>query len=173
MTNRPMTVSLALLACCAAPLQAQTVNPYQDGGYRGGAGPVATGGFVGARLRIPLGETRSDERRKMRVGLTVAPMQRSDGTGLRGPAWRIGEGLEFGFAEGGATPQLSIGGQRLTGPGAAGLRYAPGGATPAKGRSNMSDAGTVAAVVGGLALLAGIGLLVALDASDDPDRCCE
>ena len=37
----------------------------------------------------------------------------------------------------------------------------------------MSDAGTVAAVVGGLAILAGVGLLVALDASDDPDRCCE
>ena len=37
----------------------------------------------------------------------------------------------------------------------------------------MSDAGTLAVVVGGLALLAGGGLLVALDASDDPDRCCE
>jgi len=173
MTKRPLTVSLALLACCAAPLQAQTVNPYQDGSHRGAAGPVATGGFVGARLRIPLGETRGDESRKMRVGLTVAPMQRSDGTALKGPAWRIGEGVEFGFSEGGASPHLSIGGQRLAGRQTTGLRYAPGGSTPTKGRSNMSDAGTVAVVVGGLALLAGIGLLVALDASDDPDRCCE
>lgn len=173
MTKRPVTVSLALLACCAAPLQAQTVNPYQDTSYRSGAGPVATGGFVGARLRIPLGETRGDEGRTMRVGLTVAPMQRSDGTALKGPAWRIGEGLEFGFSGGGATPHLSVGGQRLTGQRISGLRYAPGRSTPAKGRNNMSGAGTAAVVVGGLALLAGIGLLVALDAQGDNDRCCE
>lgn len=168
MMKRPGTVSLALLACCAAPLQAQTVNPYQDNGYRGGAGPVAMGSFVGARIRIPLGETRADESRKMRVGLTVAPMQRSDGTALKGPAWRIGEGLEFGFTGGDRAPRLSLAGQRL-----AATRYAPGGRAATKGRSNMSDAGTAALVVGGLALVAGIGLLVALDASDDPDRCCE
>ena len=165
MTKRPWTISLALLACCATPLQAQMVR---EPAYLNGAGPVATGGFVGARLRIPLGETRSDEGRKMRVGLTVAPMQRSDGAGLKGPAWRIGEGLEFGFTGDDRAPRLSLAGQRLTG-----QRYAPGGRAATKGRSNMSDVGTAALVVSGLALVAGIGLLVALDASDDPDRCCE
>lgn len=166
MTMKSIAASLALLSCAATPLHAQTAR---EPAYLNGAGPVATGGFAGVRLRIPLGGAREGEAdRTIRAGLTVAPMQRSDGAGLKGPAWRIGEGLEFGFAEGGARPQLSIGGQRLTG-----QRYAPGGATPAKGRSNASGVGTAAIVVGGLALLAGIGLLVALDASDDPDRCCE
>ena len=165
MTMRSIAASLALLSCCASPLHAQTIDRSAP---MNGPGPVAMGGFVGARLRIPLGGTKSDEGRKLRASLTVAPMQRSDGAGLKGPAWRIGEGLEFGFAGGERSPQVSLAGQRLTP-----ARYVPGRSTPAKGRSNMSDAGTVAVVVGGLALLAGIGLLVALDASDDPDRCCE
>lgn len=165
MTMKSIAASLALLSCCASPLHAQTIG---DSTHLNGAGPVATGGFVGARLRIPLGGTKSDEVRTLRVGLTVAPMQRSEGAGLKGPAWRIGEGLEFGFSGDERSPQISLAGQRLTA-----ARYAPGRSTPAKGRSNMSDAGTVAVVVGGLALLAGVGLLVALDASDDPDRCCE
>lgn len=165
MTMKSVVASLALLSCCVSPLQAQTI---ERGGPPNGAGPVAMGGFVGARLRIPLGGARSDGSRKIRAGLAVAPMQRSDGAGSKGPAWRIGEGLEFGFSGDERSPQLSLAGQRLTP-----APYAPGGSAPAKGRSNMSDAGTVAVVVGGLALLAGIGLLVALDASDDPDRCCE
>ncbi len=162
MTKRPWTISLALLACCAAPLQAQTVNPYQGNSYRDGAGPVATGGFVGARLRIPLGETRGGESRKMRVGLTVAPMQRSDGAGLKGPAWRIGEGLEFGFTGGDRTPRFSLAGQRFAAP-----RYAPGGRASTKGRSNLSDVGTAALVVVGLAVVVGIGVYVAADEADD------
>jgi hypothetical protein len=165
MTMKSIAASLALLSCCASPLHAQTI---EGSAPMNSAGPVAMGGFVGARLRIPLGGTKSDEARKLRVGLTMAPMQRSDGAGLKGPAWRIGEGLEFGFSGDERSPQISLAGQRLTP-----ARYAPGRSTPAKGRSNMSDAGTVAVVVGGLALLAGVGLLVALDASDDPDRCCE
>lgn len=171
MTMKSIAASLALLSSAATPLHAQTAR---EPGHLNGAGPVATGGFVGARLRIPLGGPRGGEAdRTIRAGLTVAPMQRSDGAGLKGPAWRIGEGLEFGFAERGATPQLSIGGQRLTGQRLAGQRYAPGGATPTKGRNNASGVGTAAIVVGGLALLAGIGLLVALDAQGDNDRCCE
>ena len=165
MTMKSIAASLALLSCCASPLNAQTID---GSAAMNGAGPVATGGFVDARLRIPLGGTKSDEARKFRVGLTMAPMQRSDGAGLKGSAWRIGEGLEFGFSGDERSPQISLAGQRLTP-----ARYAPGRSTPAKGRRNMSDAGTVAAVVGGLAILAGVGLLVALDASDDPDRCCE
>ncbi len=164
MSMRHITASLALLSCGAAPLQAQTIG---EPAHPNSAGPVATGGFAGVRLRIPLGGSRASDK-EMRASLTLAPMQRSDGSGLRGPAWRFGEGLEFGFRGDEAAPRLSLGGQRLTR-----LPYAPGKTASTKGRSNMSDAGTVAVVVGGLALLAGIGLLVALDASDDPDRCCE
>jgi hypothetical protein len=159
MSMRRITLSLALLSCGAAPLQAQTI---EGPAHLNSAGPVATGGFAGVRLRIPLGGAQGSDK-DIRASLTVAPMQRSEGSGVRGPAWRFGEGLEFGFRGGDPAPQLSLAGQRLT----------SGKAASAKGRSNMSDAGTVAVVVGGLALLAGIGLLVALDASDDPDRCCE
>jgi hypothetical protein len=152
-----IVVTIALAAICVSPVHAQTV---EAAAHLNSAGPVAMGGFVGARLRIPLGGTkRSDE--KVRAGLTVAPMQRSDGAGLKGPAWRIGQGLEFGFAGDDRTPHLSLAGQRLTR-----SRYAPGGRPSTKGHSNLSDAGTVAVVVGGLALLAGVGLLVALDAQD-------
>lgn len=164
MTMRQISAAIALLACCASPLQAQS---FGGGAPMNGASPVAMGGFVGARIRIPLGGTQEGGE-KVRASLTVAPMQRGDGAGLKGPAWRIGEGLEFGFAGDDRAPRLSLAGQRLTA-----TRYAPGGRASTKGRSNMSDVGTAALVVGGLALVAGIGLLVALDASDDPDRCCE
>jgi len=155
MSMKRIAASLALLSCGAAPLQAQTI---EGPAHLNSAGPVATGGFAGVRLRIPLGGSRGSDK-DIRASLTLAPMQRSDGSGLRGPAWRFGEGLEFGFRGDEAAPQLSLGGQRLT----------PGKTASTKGRSNMSDAGTVAVVVGGLALLAGIGLLVALDG--DPDNC--
>jgi len=164
MTMKQISAAIALLACCASPLQAQT---FGGGAPMNGASPVAMGGFVGARIRIPLGG-KQEGGEKLRASLTVAPMQRSDGTALKGPAWRIGEGLEFGFTGDDRAPRLSLAGQRL-----AATRYAPGGRAATKGRSNMSDVGTAALVVGGLALVAGIGLLVALDASDDPDRCCE
>lgn len=163
MKIRTVAASLALISF-ASPLHAQTMA---GPAHLNSVGPVATGGFAGVRLRIPLGGGRESDK-DIRASLTVAPMQRSEGTGLRGPAWRFGEGLEFGFTGDETAPHLSLAGQRLTR-----LPYAPGKAVSTKGRSNMSDAGTVAVVVGGLALLAGIGLLVALDASDDPDRCCE
>ncbi len=156
-------LAIALAATCALPLQAQVI---EGAAHMNGAGPVSTGGFVGARLRIPLGGTK-ESRKEVRASLMVAPMQRSEGTGLRGPAWRFGEGLEFGFTGDERTPHFSLAGQRFA------SHYASGGRASGKRRSNMSDAGTVAVVVGGLALVAGIGLLVALDASDDPDRCCE
>lgn len=161
MTRRPVTISLALLACCAAPLQAQTANPYQDNPYQGAAGPVATGGFVGARLRIRLGGAKDAAGDRMRASLTVAPMQRSDGTGLKGPAWRIGEGLEFGFTGDRVAPRFSIAGMSLTS-----SRGAPG-TRAAKQRSNLSDAGTVALVVVGLAVVAGVAIYAAADEADD------
>lgn len=161
MNIRSFAASLALVSC-ASPSYAQTVEgPAQ----LNGAGPVATGAFVGARFRIPLGGAR-DSDKSLRASLTVAPMQRRDGTGLRGPAWRFGEGLEFGLRGDEAAPRLSFAGQRL-----GSARYAPGKAPRAKGRSNLSGGGTSPAVIVGLAVLVGGGLLLALGGSDDPDPC--
>ncbi len=157
-------LAAALAASCAAPLHAQASGA---AAHMNGAGPVSMGSFAGARVRISLGGAKG-EKRAVRAGLTVAPMQRSSGSDLKGLAWRIGEGLEFGLRSDEPEPLVSLAGQRLTP-----VRYAPGRSMPAKGRNNLSDAGVVAVVVGGLAVLGGIGLLVALDASDDPDRCCE
>lgn len=157
--KRPMLVA-ALAATCVAPLQAQTI----DRARMNGAGPVAMGGFAGARFRLPLGGTRG-EKRTVRAGLTVAPMQRSGGGDLRGLAWRFGEGVEFGFRSDEPQPQFSLAGQQLTP-----ARYAPGGTTPTKGRNNLSG-GTSTAVIVGLAVLVGGGLALALSSSGDPDRC--
>jgi hypothetical protein len=161
MKIRSFTALLALISF-ASPLHAQTL---EGSAHLNGGGPVATGGFVGARLRIPLGGTRASDR-NVRASLTVAPMQRSEGSGLRGPAWRFGEGLEFGFTEGEASPHFSIAGQRLSP-----ARYAPGRGASTKGRSNLSDGGTAAVVVVGLVVLVGGGLLLALDEAGDPDPC--
>lgn len=160
MTIRSFAAWLALLSC-AAPLHAQTLrDPALSG-----ASPVAMGSFVGARLRIPLGETKRGGE-PVRAGLTVAPMQLSGGSGGQAPAWRIGEGLEFGFTSDAPVAHVSLAGQYL-GP----ARFAPGGRAAATARNNLSDGETVAAVVVGLALLAGGGLLLALDAAGDPDPC--
>ena len=69
---------------------------------------MAMGGFVAARVRISLGGTRS-EQPKLRAGLTIAPMQRREGSDLRSPNWRIGEGLEFGFRGDDAAPPYGDG----------------------------------------------------------------
>ncbi len=160
MAIRSVAALLALLSC-AAPLHAQTIRDPA----LAGASSVAMGSFVGARIRIPLGGT-GDGGAPIRAGLTVAPMQRSGGTGEVAPVWRIGDGLEFGFTSDAPVAHVSLGGQYL-GP----ARYAPGGKAAAKARTNLSDGETVAAVVVGLALLAGGGLLLALDAAGDPDPC--
>lgn len=162
MSMRRITASLALLLSCASPSYAHT---NEGPAHLNGAGPVATGGFAGVRLRIPLGGSRESDK-DIRASLTLAPMQRSDGSGLRGPAWRFGEGLEFGFAGGEAAPHLSLAGQRLTP-----APYAPGGRASGKGRSNLSGGGTSTAVIVGLAVLVGGGLVLALSGSGDPDPC--
>lgn len=146
---RIFTIAAALAATCIAPVQAQMVSAPPPGG----AGPVAMGGFVGARVRISLGGTR-DEDQDFRAGLTVAPMQRSEGSDLRSPAWRIGEGLEFGFRGNEPAPQLSLAGQPLKG---------------LTQRNNLSGGGTATLVIVGVAAAVGIGLLVAL--GDSKDEC--
>lgn len=161
MTIYRMTAVLALLSC-TAPLHAQTIGGASPTGI---AGPVATGGFVGARLRIPLGGAKHSDKR-VRASLTVAPIQRSEGDRLKSPAWRIGEGLEFGVASDRTAPHVSLAGRSLTP-----ARYTPGGDAAKAGRSNLSDGGTAAAVVVGLVVLVGGGLLIALAEAGDPDPC--
>jgi hypothetical protein len=145
---RNIILATVMAATCVAPLQAQMVSaPPPDG-----AGPTRMSGFVGARVRISLGGTRSEDQ-GLRAGLTIAPMQRREGADLRSPNWRIGEGLEFGFRGKDPAPQLSIAGQPLK---------------VMKQRSNLSGGGTTTLVIVGLALAVGVGLAVALgDSKDD------
>lgn len=157
---RKAALTWALAVTCASPLHAQTVETGPT--PMNGVGPVSMGSFAGARIQIPLGGKRG-EKQVVRAGLTIAPMLHREGSDLKGPAWRIGDGLEFGFRSDEAKPFASLGGQRLT--------PTAGGRGATKARNNLSDVGTVAVVVGGIAVLAGIGWLVALDAMDE--RCCE
>jgi len=149
---RKAIISAALLGLCIQPVQAQMVSAPAPGG----AEPVAMGGFVGARVRISLGGTRSEDQ-KLRAGLTIAPMQYRGGGDLQGFRSRIGEGLEFGFRGGETAPQLSLAGMRLTG----------GKGLPGKARSNLSDGATIALVVVGVVAIAGVALYAAADEADD------
>ncbi|WP_428684327.1 hypothetical protein [Sphingopyxis sp.] len=149
---RKSIIAVALAATCIAPVQAQMVSAPSPSG----AEPTQMGGFVGARVRISLGGSRSEEQ-KLSAGLTIAPMQYRGGGDLQGFRSRIGEGLEFGFRGKDPAPQLSLAGMRLTG----------GTSLPGKGRNNLSDVGTVALVVVGVAVVAGIALYAAADEADD------
>ena len=96
--------TIALLAAvqalaAATPVQAAELSPDRS------AASQRSGGFAGARLRVPLGRAG---RETVRAGLAVAPVvqdARTDGS-LR---TRFGEGLELGFA-GSAEPRLALGG---------------------------------------------------------------
>ena len=87
--------------------------------------------FAGARLRLPLGGERAEQ--KLRAGFVVTPTLRSEGAGA--PAnLRFGEGLELGI-KGGQALTLSLAGRPLTGPEAERL---------AGDRAGMSTLGWVA-----------------------------
>jgi len=159
--KRPI-VFAALAATCAAPLQAQAI----DGASRlNGAGPVSMGSFMGARLRVPLGRT-VNEKRTIRAGLTIAPMQRSGGNDFRSRSWRFGEGIEFGFRSDEPKLLFSLAGQRLTP-----ARYAPDRQAPTRNRNNLSGGKTSVVVIVGIAALVGGGLLLALSSSGNPSPC--
>ena len=151
------------LLSCAAPLHAQTIGGAAS--PAGLANPITMGGFVGTRVRIPLGGAKDSDKR-VRASLTVAPIQHREGDQLRSPTWRIGEGLDFGFTSDRVAPHVSLAGRSLTP-----ARYAPGRDAAHAGRSNLSDGGTAAAVVVGLVVLVGGGLLLALAEAGDPDSC--
>lgn len=145
-------LALALTITCAGPLHAQGIETVPA--HLNGAGPVSMGSFAGVRVRMPLGGKRG-ERQVVRAGLTIAPMQHRGGGDLKGPAWRIGDGLEFGFRSDEATPHLSMAGQRLTP-----AHYSHRGSASSKQRNSLSDFETVAVVAGGLAVVAGVGYLI-------------
>jgi len=155
-------IAVALgIAICATPLHAQTI----DGAARiSGGGPAATGAFAGARIRIPFGGARG-ERKPVRAGLTIAPTQRREGQGHGASTLRFGEGVEFGIRGDVPVAHFSLAGQYL-GP----ARYAPGGRVADGRRSRLSGGGTTAVVIG-VAALVGVGLLLALKSSGDPDNC--
>lgn len=149
---RKSIFAAALFGLCIQPVQAQMVSAPPPGG----AEPVQMGGFVGARVRLSLGGSRSEEQ-TLRAGLAIAPMQYRGGGDLQGFRSRIGEGLEFGFRGGEQTPQLSFAGMRLTG----------GKDVAGKARSNLSDGATIALVVVGVVAVAGVALYAAADEADD------
>ena len=88
------------------------------------------GGFLGARLRVPLGGAR--EKRQVRAGLTLAPtMHLRDINGET--RTRLGEGLELGIGPN-RPLELSLAGTRIDRIGLAPGDNAPGEGVPASAR---------------------------------------
>jgi len=86
----------AMTACLASPIQAADWQGTTD---------IRHGGFVGARLRLPLG---SHAVARPQVGLTLAPtLSRRSGNGL---TTNMGEGVTLNLA--GRKPELTFGGVR-------------------------------------------------------------
>ena len=122
---------------------------------------VQTGTFAGARMRISLGGRQHD--RKLRAGLTIAPMVRSQT--ISGEArTRVGEGLELGFA-GERSLAFSLGGRPV------GRLLSGGRKSEDDKRLGISTGGYVAIGAGVIVLAAGAVVLgVVISHSDDaPD----
>lgn len=125
--------------------------PRFDSGQR-----VEQGAFAGARVRVELGGKRNGS---ARAGLALAPIQRSRSTEGEVRV-RYGEGLELGFGAGAERPTLRVAGQR----------FADGRFLDEEGRKLGLSTIEAAAIVGGVILLAGV--VVALAIRSD-DGCCE
>ena len=123
---------------------------------------VQTGTFAGARMRLSLGGGQQD--RKLRAGLALAPMLRSQA--ISGESrMRFGEGVELGFA--GKRPlTLSLSGRPVS-------RLLPGAIkSEDERRLGISTAGYIAIGVGVAALVGGFVLYQ--DAKDGSlTDCCE
>jgi hypothetical protein len=119
------------------------------------------GGFLGARIRVPLGGER--EKRQVRAGLTLAPtMHLRDINGET--RMRLGEGLELGIGPN-RPLELSLAGTRIDRIGLA----------PRGRRAGVSTLGWIAIGVGtAIVVTAAAGYLWledALDCDDPGDDC--
>ena len=99
-----------------------------------------TGSFAGAQLRLPIGGQAGRER--LRAGLVMTPMLRSETAGGR-IATRFGEGIELGFGTSRRGAALSVAGRPLTGQD----RSLP------ENRAGVSTIGWVAIGVGAVAVI--------------------
>jgi opacity protein-like surface antigen len=128
--------TLLIAAMLAAPIAAPAHAADLSGGVQ--AQESRMGAFVGARLRIALGETKRD---RVRAGLALAPtLHRMDARNAR---IGIGEGVEFGLTE-----------RRAPGVSLAGLRISDMQRGPEGTRRNVSTGGWIA-IGAGAVLLAG------------------
>ena len=118
------------------------------------------GAFAGARLRIPLGGGREEQR--LRAGLTLAPTMHSRAAG-GGMQLRIGEGLDLGVT--GREPvRLSLAGTPVN-------RLGQSGTGPDGRRLGVSTLGWIAIGVGAtLVVVAGAAALVADHILDNERR---
>ena len=101
------------------------------------AGAQQRGAFAGARIRVPLGETKG----KMQAGLALAPTLRNG----EKAELRFGKGVELGIA-GKDKLRLALGGRPVS-------QLASGRAGPDGKKLGVSTIGWVAIGVGALAVL--------------------
>jgi hypothetical protein len=136
--RRLMMFSLSLVVL-AAPLEA-AAGPY-------GGAEVRPGGFVGAQLKLPLGDKTPS---KPRAALAIAPTrsQISAGGAVR---TTIGEGLALNFAPK-SKPTFTLAGVRAD----TALALQRGGGTDPQRKLGVSTGGWVAIGVGVAVLVGGI-----------------
>ena len=153
--GRKLILSLVLASLLATPGQA--VTPADQVDFR-------AGGFVGARLRLPLGK-RAEERPL--VGLAIAPtLSRISNDGRVRTA--VGEGLALNFGRS-AKPSLTLAGR----PAAEALGLKSEGKAETGQKLGISTVGWVAIGVGA-AVLVGGAILVApwIRCETDPNVEC-
>lgn len=129
-----IVVGAALIAT-----QPATAQSLADGVDRA---PTRIGAFAGLRTRVSLGGIR---REPVRAALTLTST-RVLNMRDRGRQTALGEGLEFGFA-GSRRATWSLAGQPLS---------------AQVERRNMTTAGKVALIAGGVLLIGGVGFLILL-----------
>ena len=128
-----LIAGLAAAALLAAPAAAADLFDDRVNATQQGAA------FAGARLRVPLGGERAEQ--KLRLGLVATPTLRTEGAGAP-TNLRFGEGFELGI-KGKQPLTLSLAGRPLTGPEAERL---------SGDRAGISKVGWVAIGVGVAAL---------------------
>jgi hypothetical protein len=148
---RNLLLTVLAASLLAAPVEAATENYTAD---------IRPGTFVGARLRLPLGERA---KARPRAELAIAPTQsRISNAGL--VRTRIGEGIALDFAS--RKPSLTVAGVRAD----LALGMERGGQSDFERKMGISQAGWIAIGVGVVALAAGAYVLhLAYEADKNSD----